>query len=352
MERGESGERYFLEPWVGSRYEEGFKGVRTLVVGVCHFCNVACPHHNLCGTSEGIWERDADCPFYADREEREYYRLSNSNNIEITSFISADAPYPAYKLFTYYMLQCAGNLSLEKRSELWERLAFTNFLQFMHDDTVTMPDDPAVYEKDYPAFRELVEGLKPEAILVWSDEVKKCIKSHEDEFHYLGKADLPYGIPLYVFKPKNSGLNGSRLSKLRYRLGIKSEKHSEKWYVALLEKHIGRCFSTDSDEKGQQMRRLANIFMDLVGDGYLGATEDALYFVDSDHHQWTSRLKGYFLQKIKHSFPDFGRGLNPGIEAIFNERLATNKNVVDKPKPGEMKILKALDHLFPTPKRK
>lgn len=343
---------YFFEPWVGERYREGFKGVRTLVAGVCHICSAECRFHRECASSAGVRERDCRCPDYSAREDQEYYRLSNSNNIEITSFIDGDTSYPAYKLFTYYMLKCAENLPPEKKLELWDHLAFTNFLQFMHDDTEMLPEDQAVYENDYPAFRELVERLEPEVVIVWNDRVKECVKSHPEDFKYLGKANLPFGIFLYVFKPKDSPLAGDRLSRLRYRLGIKSEPRSLKWYKDLLRKHIGKCFSESGEGKEKSISRFANILMDLVGDGYLGATEENLYFLDSDDHEWTSRLKGYFLSKIKYSFPDLGRGLNPGIEGIFKERLATNKKQVDNPKPGEERILKALDNAFKAPKQK
>lgn len=339
---------YFFEPWIGTAYKEGLKGVKTLIVGVCHFCKVQCQFYNQCATHDGVKNLDLTCPFYADRSDREYYRLSNSNNIEITSFIDGDAPYPAYKLLTYYMLKCSGDLPSDKKSELWEHIAFTNYLQFFHNNSGALPEEISLYEKDYPAFRELVEFLAPEVVYVWNDKVKDCIKSHKDDFRYLGKADLRFGIDLFVFKPKDSKLDGLRLNRIRYQLGIKCEKNSIRWFRTLLDKYLGKCFIQSPDDK----ERFAYILKELVDDGYLGTTEENLYFADSDYYQWTSRLKGYFLSKIKYSFPDLGRGLNPGIEGLFNERLATNKRHVENPKPWERKILNALDSIFPNPRRK
>lgn len=338
---------FFFDPWIGEHYDEGFKGVRTLVVGVCHFCTESCGFRRQCSSAKEIWELDSRCPFYSNFEDKDYYRLHNSNDIEIRSFIDGDAPYPSYKLFTYYMLKCAGDLSSEKKRELWDHVVFTNFLQFFHDDKDALPSLPVLYEEAYPAFREIVEKLNPEVVYVWNNETKKCLATHKEDLKYIGKADLALGIPIYVFLPNNSQLKGTRLARLRYRFGVQSEKHHIGWYRRLLKKHLEKSmFETESD-KGKTINRLANDFMNLVDDGLLGSTEDHLYFKDTDHHRWTSQLKGFFLISVRQAYPVFGQGFNPGMEAIFGERLSTNKRNPDESKGPEAKIAQAIRRAFP-----
>ncbi len=343
---------YFFEPWIGDHYEEGFKGVKILVVGLCHFCTEQCEFRKQCSSPAGIWGHDTNCPYYAKFDDQDYYRLRNSNLIEITSFVDGDAPYPTYKLFTYYMLNCAGDLASEKKRKLWDHLAFTNFLQFFHDDRDALPSDPALYEEAYPAFREIMEKASPEVVCVWNDAIKECLKAHKDELVYLGKADLSIGIPIYIFLPHDSQLKGSRLDRFRYRLGIQSEKHHSGWYKKLLKKHIGSCINESEKDGGKIINNLAHRIMDLVDSGYIGTTEDNLYFRNTDQHTWTSRLKGFFLESIKQAYPTLGRGFNPGMEAIFRERLSTNKKDPCEPDGSEGKIARAIRNTFPVNREK
>lgn len=338
---------YFFEPWIGENYEEGFMGVRTLVVGVCHSCTCQCEFREQCSTAEGIWEHDSKCPNYSKHEDKDYYRLRNSNLIEITSFIDGDADYPTYKLFTYYMLKCAGDLSSEKKREVWDHVAFTNFLQFFHGDKDSLPTEPALYEKSYPAFYEIMEKTRPEVVYVWNDEIKESLKGHKEDLTYLGKANLPFGLSLYIFLPRDSKLKGTRLGRLRYRLGIQPEKHRIGWYRNLLMKHLDKSIFEQESDKGKTIEHLANKLMDLVDDGVLGATEDNLYFRDTDQHSWSSQLKGFFLVTVRKAYSTFGRGFNPGIEAIFGERLSTNRRNPDKLHGREAKMAQIISKHFP-----
>lgn len=338
--------RYFFEPWIGNNYEKGFIGVRTLVVGVCHTCIYPCEFHLQCSSAEGVWEHDTDCPYYAKFEDKDYYRLRNSNDIEITSFIDGDGAYPAYKLFTYYMLKCAGDLSSEKKRELWDYVAFTNFLQFYHRDPDMLPSAPSLYAEAYPAFCEMMKRVNPEVVYVWNDEIKECLKAHKEDFVYLGKANLTFGVSLYIFMPHVSQLKGLRLDRLRYRLGIQSENHRLGWYRKLLKKHLEKSIYDTESNKGKIINHLAQRLMDLVGDGILGATENNLYFKDTDQHRWTSQLKGFFLVSVHHAYPAFGRGFNPGMEAIFGERLSTNRRAPNESAGSEGKIARAIRRAF------
>lgn len=314
---------YFFEPWVGVHYDQGFEGVKTLVVGVCHICSYDCPHHNRCSSPEGIQEMDYLCPDYSRQLDQEWFNLHNLNNIEIGSFVECDASYPAYKSFTYYMLRCVGNLPTEKRCQLWDYVAFTNFLQFLHHDGNSLPENKDLFEGAYPAFMEVVNELEPETIFAWNDEIRDCIKSHREDFVYVGKADIQFGISIYIFMPVKTRLKGKKLAKLRQRYNIVSETHQLGWYKKLVVKHLGK--SLGQGENSIQIKKLAESLKDLVEIRILGATETGLYFSDSSYGKWSSLLKGVFLAAVKAEFPDAGQGFNKGMEEIFCETLATNK---------------------------
>ena len=102
--------RYFFKPRVGKDYQDGFMGLRTLVLGAYHYC----------------WYDK--CRYFKECVTEEYYRLSNSNVIEIDSYLEG-GHCPAYSSFTHRMLGKKSFLGSEARASFWERVAFYNWIQ-------------------------------------------------------------------------------------------------------------------------------------------------------------------------------------------------------------------------------
>lgn len=341
---------HFFEPWIGNNYDQGFEGVKILVVGVCHICSYECPYRSRCSTPEGIREMDYLCPDYSRQSDQEWFNFHNFNNIEIGSFVECDASYPAYKSFTYYMLRCVGNLPTEKRRQLWDYVAFTNFLQILHHDGNNLPASEDLFDSDYIAFKEVVNQLEPEAIFAWNNEIRDCLKRHRADFIYVGKADIQFGISIYIFMPAQTRLKGKKLAKLRYRYNIVSETHLFGWYKKLVVKHLGKSLS--QGENSIQIKKLAESLKDLVEMRMLGATETGLYFSDSFNGQWSSLLKGVFLAAVKEEFPNAGQGFNKGMEEIFDESLATNKRDISLLNETQKLMAEKIRDKFPSYFRK
>ena len=99
-------QKYFFKPRVGQNYWKGIGGLRVLIAG-SHF---RCPYSNCvhlkkeCASSSTIFEMDQKCPCYLDKEDQEYYRLSNSDTIEVNSYLEGFS-YQAFSAFTY-LTQC------------------------------------------------------------------------------------------------------------------------------------------------------------------------------------------------------------------------------------------------------
>ena len=97
-------QRYFFKPRVGNDYQEGFMGLRTLVLGAYHYCWYdKCRYFKECVMGGRVTDYDTVCPEYERMSDRDYYRLSNSNVIEIDSYLEGEH-YPAYSSFTHKML--------------------------------------------------------------------------------------------------------------------------------------------------------------------------------------------------------------------------------------------------------
>ena len=73
-------------------------GHRTLVLGAYHYCWYGkCRYFKECVVEGRVADYDTVCPEYERMSDRDYYRLSNSNVIEIDSYLEGEH-YPAILL--------------------------------------------------------------------------------------------------------------------------------------------------------------------------------------------------------------------------------------------------------------
>ena len=150
----------FFQPRIGQHYQEGFKGYRTLVLGVKHHCILKqCPFYEDCVIQRNCASYDAKCPAYGDRRD---LRLSLSNQIEIDAFLEEYDRYPTYSYFTKLMLGKTDDCTEAEKTAFWEQVAFANYLQYY----CPSPQVPEYEEEglnyrseDWEAFQELLEAV-------------------------------------------------------------------------------------------------------------------------------------------------------------------------------------------------
>ena len=133
--------KYFFKPRIGEHYAEGFDGYLTLVVGVHLMCEEEeCIYKKLCQSPIFVVKMDNECPCYEQHRKgplADYYRLSNCNAIELETYIYNDGKSPSFSAFTKYLLKEPGYVSPERKKELWDHLAFCNYLQSFRPDSNT-----------------------------------------------------------------------------------------------------------------------------------------------------------------------------------------------------------------------
>lgn len=203
----------FFQPRIGQHYQEGFKGYRTLVLGVKHHCILKqCPFYEDCVMQRNCASYDANCPAYGDRHD---LRLSLSNQIEIDAFLEEYGRYPTYSYFTNLMLGKTDDCTEAEKTAFWEQVAFANYLQYF----CPSPQVPEYEEEgltyraeDWDAFQELLETVQPEVLLVWNSALKMLLdkKIARDEIMGLTHFDdfrsetLTINRYLYKVQPKKS----------------------------------------------------------------------------------------------------------------------------------------------------
>ena len=203
----------FFQPRIGLHYYEGFKGYRTLVLGVKHHCILKqCPFYEDCVMQRNCASYDTICPAYGVRHD---LRLSLSNQIEIDAFLEEYDRYPTYSYFTKLMLGKTDDCTEAEKTAFWEQVAFANYLQYFcpSPQVPEYEEDGSPYRsEDWKAFQELLETLQPEVLLVWNAALKTLLdkKIAEGEIKGLTHFDdfrsetLTINRYLYKVQPKKT----------------------------------------------------------------------------------------------------------------------------------------------------
>ena len=191
------GNKYFFRPRKGENYSQGFNGLKTLVVGAYHFCweahagSYGCTYYDRCVREGRSREFDDLCPIYKSRMDLYdgYYRISNSNIIEIDSYTEGER-CPSYGEFTHFMTGIRGRIiTMQERLDFWNSVAFYNYIQhFLPEaEDFSYQERKSVLDADFPAFMQVLEELEPDVIYIWTDAVKDAVFSNA---HRLGGMGL------------------------------------------------------------------------------------------------------------------------------------------------------------------
>lgn len=174
----------FFNPRIGKLYAQGLiNGKKVLVLGASHYCQCNgqsgrfnCPVWKEC-TSKEI--RDSSkfntcCPAYVNNGWIQEYgvKLEDSSLIEIDNYFDTPSSYYTYSNFTNFIIDYFG---LKSPEEVWDRLAFANYVQYF----LPTPKTPAFDEKDirnFEAFLQTLQELKPDVVIVWGTKTRDHFK--------------------------------------------------------------------------------------------------------------------------------------------------------------------------------
>lgn len=170
----------FFKPFIGDKYyTDGILGKKILVVGASFYCHqTECKFYKQCTdeTAKDSSRFDSVCPEY---KKTEHLLLSDS---------------PSYELeygTTYVRFGIAmSNLFCESKltwKEVWDRCAFTNYIQFILPHWQTHMHD--ISDRDLEAFIEVVSECKPNIIIVWGVIIDKPIKTLATDLEQLEKSE-------------------------------------------------------------------------------------------------------------------------------------------------------------------
>ena len=88
--------------------------------------------------------------------------------------------YPAYRRFAEFMQQFVSN----KTEDVWDRMAFTDYLQFFSPTTQTKKE--YLTPRDFDAFIETLRDLQPDVVISWGTAIVEKIR---EENPYVGEGE-------------------------------------------------------------------------------------------------------------------------------------------------------------------
>lgn len=228
---------YFFKPrYIKDKYEKGYKGYKTLVLGVFHVCLCDCKFRDECFKNTVKYDRE--CPEYKDRDE--YYALSNSNEIEVESYLEQVHSHYSYGYITKYFYKTNKSVSEELKREFWDSVAFTNFLQNMHMSyqTLEYKKNKKMFNNNIPAFMTLLDELQPEVIYVIDKAVKDCLYANNISGLEYVDCYEDWQVPVYRFTYKlNSKAEPQDILKeIEFKLTKENEKVVGNSYKIFLDK--------------------------------------------------------------------------------------------------------------------
>ena len=205
---------YFFKPRViEETYQHGFHGYRTLIVGAslpCYPEQYYCTIKDICKHDTSLC--DKICPPYANFEDREYYCLSNSNEIEIQSYIEGSSHSHLFDKICRYM---TGTCETEDdKKNFWNKVAFTNYHQNIYVapwNYTNLPSYVEDTEKNFKAFLEVLEKWEPEIIYFYKGVkdiiLKRCIDGLEEIKCLSTEKEIGLCPFIYKISPKDKPKN-------------------------------------------------------------------------------------------------------------------------------------------------
>ena len=151
--------RFFI-PFVGSEYSTGINGKKVLVLGASFYClKEDCAFYRECTSydKKDSSSHNYDCPC-KDGDELKNQPTDTPNNRVYSTFIKSLQQF------------------VESDVDAWERVAFTNYVQFY----VPTRDTYEYYlsDRDFDAFIETVKELQPDVVVVWGTVINKAISDN------------------------------------------------------------------------------------------------------------------------------------------------------------------------------
>lgn len=164
----------FFTPYIGKDYQKGILNKKILVLGTSFYCDkCSCKYFKECTdrTKKDSSEFDLLCPenskYNINLHDQPNHNINDGHN-------------------TYNNFASAFNEYLNKDEIFWDKVAFTNYIQFFLPTNETERSD--LSERDFNAFYETIKELQPNIVIIWGCIINTRLK--EDNPYITDKEKL------------------------------------------------------------------------------------------------------------------------------------------------------------------
>ena len=178
-------EHAFFKPWVGEDYQKGIRGKKILVLGASFYCNQKdCKFFAECTSPDkkDSSKFDETCPYYAKIDGHPKLSEEPINAIEDCIRV-----YKIFAKFMYQFIEDKENYEGYDAYVAWDRMAFTDYVQFFLPTKDTYPW--YLSSRDFDAFLEVIKQLKPDIIIAWGLPVTQEIRDNAEHKDYFVDLD-------------------------------------------------------------------------------------------------------------------------------------------------------------------
>ena len=140
-----------FKPWIGSNFESSKLGSRVLVVGESHYGEEGSEHDGFTADVVKACGQTDRLPFFT--------KIAKT-------------------LLNY---DSSNYLDDQERADIWEQVAFYNYIQKFVGDTARIRPTNEMWEAAEHPFLEVVQSLKPEVIIVLGKTLAEYLPSVSDD---------------------------------------------------------------------------------------------------------------------------------------------------------------------------
>ena len=185
-----------FKPFEGKKYKEGINGKKILVLGASFYCNWdgndgrnKCEFFDECTNpmKRDSSKFDGICPSYKKTRQKLSEEPSNA----------VSENYRAYKVFANLIKEF-----VKDEEDVWQRMAFTNYLQFFSPTMETKKE--YLSPRDFEAFCETLNELQPDIVIVWGLAILEKVR--EENPYVIDFENLPQ-TEWYVCHIRIPGVN-------------------------------------------------------------------------------------------------------------------------------------------------
>lgn len=181
-------------PWVGDNYLEGLSGKRVLVLGESHYCPKQLAPDGICYPCCEKHKMTKELGCFSQTEDGIYEYASNYND-------TRERYQQTYLCFE----RAVYGKRIEEQSEhhnFWHHVAFYNYVQYAQKKS-RVPLEPGKAEDSSEAFRNVLDILQPDCIIVWGIRLWKLLGWNRFEILIPAEPVEKYGYtPTYNYNFK------------------------------------------------------------------------------------------------------------------------------------------------------